>query len=90
MLPGAASAAPPGSCDTSSDFGVWDATHNSSHVGGTSYNCGASWDYVMIVVDNASDSNCNYVGPYTSKHIAYNPLLWSAIGGHSRSWVRCT
>jgi hypothetical protein len=88
ITPGEASAAPPGNCDTTVDFGVWDSRHDSSYVGGTWYNCGTTWDYVYIIVNNASDSNCVWVGAQTSLHLSYNPLFWGP-GSHTRTWGRC-
>lgn len=86
---GPALAAPPGNCDTTADYGIWDAEHNSGHVGGRWVNCGSTWDTVYIEVNNASDSNCVYVGPNTSLQISYNPTFWGPVGNHNRTWKRC-
>jgi hypothetical protein len=83
-----ASAVPPGNCDTTTDYGVFDSRNDSSYVGGTWVNCGGTWDEVYINVNNATDSNCAWVGPYTSKHLQYDPLFWGP-GSHGRSFGRC-
>ena len=87
--PSVALAAPPGNCDTTIDYGVWDSRLDAEYIGGTWVNCGRTWDHVRIRVSNASDSNCVWVGPNTSKHISYNPLWFWEGRNHARSWTRC-
>ncbi len=75
-------------CVGSTDHGHWVGPFFGGHVGGTWYNCGTSGDHVKIVVNNASDSPCTYVGPRSQRDVRYDPTFWGG-GDHYRYWARC-
>ncbi len=91
MLGGLVTFAAPASATATcgGDHGAFDRAHYSDYVGGTWHNCGSTWDWVKIVVNNAADSPCTGVGPRSQVHITYDPSWWSNFGSHERSWVRC-